>query len=275
MIVPDSDATVFTGSMTSPTGKVDGQVEKPSTALRQLPQSADLRGRKFVIRYWDHFGPSSLKAIAATIQDVRRQSASKSYIDPSPLFIQYGDLVIAGFAPQLAKARWPCCANAERESAAGLRDGSAAQARGVGSSALRVNAGMIKAASPIAANDRPPAGAIDLGRQVGPPVTLYQLKASLAGGQPFSFLFLPYVDAATQLQPTTGSETIAGSDEFAEVYAATAVGYDDQQEAFLVVKQSADAFHKDCEIMMLSYAYWTHPILSQDVWTIWRSKPPV
>lgn len=274
MIAPDSDATVFTGSMTSATGKVDGQVEKPSTALRQLPQSADLRGRKFVIRYWDHFGPSSLKAIAATIQDVRRQSASKSYIDPSPLFIQYGDLVIAGFAPQLAKARWPCGANAERESAAGLRDGSAAQARGVGSSALRGAAGIIKAASPIAANDGPSAGAIDLGLQVGP-VTLYQLKASLAEGQPFSFLFLPYVDAATKLQPTSGSETIAGGDEFAEVYAATAVGYDDQQEAFLVVKQSADAFHKDCEIMMLSYAYWTHSVLSQDVWTIWRSKPPV
>ncbi|MBX9730904.1 MAG: hypothetical protein K2X59_06220 [Sphingomonas sp.] len=199
-----------------------------------------------------------MKAIVATIQDVQRQAASKSLIDPTPLVIQYGDLIIAGFAPQRAKARWPCGANAERGPAAGLGKGGPAQA---------------KAASPIAANDGPPAGAIDLGLQVGP-VTLDQLKARLADGQPFSFLFLPEGDAATKLQPMTGSETLAINDESAEIYAATAVGYDDQQEAFLVVKQSIDAFHKDCEIMMLSYAYWAHPVLSQDVWTIWSPKPP-
>ncbi|OYY65725.1 MAG: hypothetical protein B7Y49_05565 [Sphingomonas sp. 28-62-11] len=110
---------------------------------------------------------------------------------------------------------------------------------------------------------------IDLGLQVAP-LTLCQLKASLAEGQPFSFLFLNYAGTASVVQPTNSNEACAVSDEYAEVYAATAVGYDDQQDAFLVVKQSADSSHEDGEIMMLSYAYWTHPVLSQEIWTIWK-----
>ncbi|WP_374128118.1 hypothetical protein [Sphingomonas sp. 28-62-11] len=215
-----------------------------------------------------------MKAIAASIRDVRRQSSSQMSIDPSPLFIQYGDLVIAGFAPQVAKARWSCGANAESRRAAGLLNGDATSAIGVVSSGLSVDAGTTTAASPIAANDDPATGTIDLGLHVAP-VTLYQLKASLAEGQPFSFLFLHYADAATMAQPTTGNQALAVSDEHTEVYAATAVGYDDQQEAFLVVKQSADPNRADGEIMMLSYAYWTHPVLSQDIWTVWKSKPQI
>lgn len=243
-------------------------------APRQIPQSADLRGGKSAFHDCDHIGPSTLKAIAASIRDVRRQSTSQTSIDPSPLFIQYGELIIAGFAPKVAKAHWPFGTNAESGPGAGLHHGDETPSNGVVPSGLSVAARASKPASPVAANDGPAIGAIDLGLQVAP-VTLYHLKAGLAEGLPFSFLFLNNADAAVIVQPTTGNDAPLINDEHAEVYAATAVGYDDQQEAFLVVKKSADPFHADGEIMMLSYAYWTDPFLSQEIWTIWKSNPQI
>lgn len=201
-----------------------------------IPSSADLCQTAISAAEWPPIGPSVLNAIIKCVEDVRRRVERRHDVNPAAMLIQYGQQVIAGTAPIAAQP--------------GQDPGSwyvDLQTRG---SAAR---------TPLI--DSPTAFGFAI---------LAQLKASLATGQPFSFLFLRGEgddDALVSRCREDASEIdgLAG-----QAHTATAIGYDDAQQAFMVVKRSLERIqpHDFTDIMLLSYAYVTHPLLSQDVWTI-------
>lgn len=194
-----------------------------------VPPSTDLRQSIPGIAAWDFIGPSAFDAIVACVHDVRCRSQRNPNSGISRLSIQYGERIIAGTAP------------------AGMLP-SSHLATGSPTGTGRADEGRDRASGSAA-------------------TTLSQLKASLVRGQPFAFLFLqgPTGRRAPRLRETTST---AHTDGRALPHAATAIGYDDSQQAFLVVEQGDEEGGDRNATVLLSYAYVTHPVLSQDVWTI-------
>lgn len=194
-----------------------------------VPPSTDLRQSIPGIAAWDFIGPSAFDAIIACVHDARRRSQRSPNAGISRLSIQYGERIIAGTAP--ASALPSCDPAAVPPAGIGLPDEDRDQS-----------------SSPAA-------------------TTLSQLKASLVRGQPFAFLFLqgPAGRQAVRIREAASAER---TDDRARAHAATAIGYDDSQQAFLVVEQGDEEGAGRHATVLLSYAYVTHPVLSQDVWTI-------
>lgn len=201
-----------------------------------IPSSADLCQTAISAAEWPPIGPSVLNAIIKCVEDVRRRVERRHDVNPAAMLIQYGQQVIAGTAPIAAQpgqdpGRW--CVDPQEL-------GHPAQ-------------------TPMI--DSPTAFGFAI---------LEQLKASLATGQPFFFLFLR--GAENDHPPVSRRRGDASeTDDFAgQAHTATAIGYDDAQQAFMVVKRAAECTqpYDFTDIMLLSYAYVTHPLLSQDVWTI-------
>lgn len=206
-------------------------------AVDSIPAAADLRGDIVSMADWRPIGPSVLNDIIRCVEAVRCRVARRADLNPVALLIEYGQQIIAGTGPVADPPRQDLSLSSNR--------GGAVQAKPTATPAH----------SPTAFGS----------------ATLGQLKSSLAKGQPFAFLFLrgghpsPAATSAHRIDGPTPNEGSAGA------HTAIAVGYDDAQQAFMIVEASPEPSPyqpDDRHILLLSYAYVTHPLLSQDVWTI-------
>lgn len=246
-------------------------------ASARIPASADLSMAMSEIGDCHHLGPNTLKAIAATIQDLRRRTKGSDRADPSPMLIHYGDHIIAGIAPPSSDQGLDGAAGvsggvvARRGSGAGSGPGAGAAVHMEALPTRRLWARLADAAQANAAGRRAQR------RLLAPStrscaITLQKLKTSLAEGKPFAFLFMEDQLAPPTCRSMSEFSESGPDNHYVQAHAATAIGYDDAQQAFMVVKQSNDIDQDPSETIFLSYAYVTHPVLSQDVWTIWKPK---
>lgn len=205
-------------------------------AADSIPTATDLRNAAKSIADWGSIGPCVLDAIVKCVDDVCGRLERRPDMNPAALLIHYGQQVIAGTAPIAVQPR---------RDQAGRFDGP--------------NTKRIAARTPM----------IDTSTSYGF-ATLRQLKTSLAKGQPFSFLFLRGEGDDGLASPIAREYAQQRGTVAGQAHTATAIGYDDSQQAFMVVKRSTERTqsHDFSDIMLLSYAYVTHPLLSQDVWTI-------
>lgn len=210
-------------------------------AANLVPAATDLRGAIVSMADWRPIGPSVLNEIIRCVAAVRCRVARRADLNPVALLIEYGQQIIAGTGPVADPPR--------QESSLSTKRGGAGQGK----------PSMTSADSPTTFGS----------------ATLGQLKSSLAKGQPFAFLFLsgahaaPSATSAHRIDGPTPNESAAGA------RTAIAVGYDDTQQSFMIVEASPERTPyrpDDRHILLLSYAYVTHPLLSQDVWTI-RTVP--
>ncbi|OYW21735.1 MAG: hypothetical protein B7Z43_09515 [Sphingomonas sp. 12-62-6] len=204
-------------------------------AVGRVPDSTDLRGAGNVFGGFDPIGPNTLNAILTCVQEVRRRLPQRPKCNSSTLLIQYGQRIIAGTAPIDPPL---------------TRD---QQATGLADKAADSDAGLALCV------DQPSRSAV---------ATLLTLKASLATGQPFAFLFLQGHDSRSVATPGSRIDGLSPDDGRANAHTAVAVGYDDAQQAFMIIEASPERTPADGNILFLSYAYVTHPVLAQDVWTI-------
>ena len=122
--------------------------------------------------------------------------------------------------------------------------------------------------------DKPPQAAYDEGlknqvllyRRITRDLT--QMKACLATGFPFVFGFTVYQSFESQDVAQTGVMPMPGHDEqMLGGHAVLAVGYDDDQQRFIVRNSWGPGWGMQGYFTM-PYAYLTQPNLSDDFWTI-------
>lgn len=100
-------------------------------------------------------------------------------------------------------------------------------------------------------------------------LNLVRLKERLAEGLPFAFLFLNSSGTGCPSDRLSdGAEPKLAFTDRSKAQIATAVGYDDNQRAFIVLDYGRDRKKLSSDPSYLSYAYVTDPILSQDVWMV-------
>lgn len=251
------------------------RVRDNAAAIRlpvELPTSVDLRSATTMADHWEQIGPNTVDAISACVRDVRRWSKSSSDIEPSQVILHYGDRIIAGTAPIKPSASLP-------NPTTGAVRGKAFTPRG--------DAWVVALEDASIAADSVAAVESTADRGGTPPITpdlhltnpsdapiLQQLKATLLAGHPFAFLFLASPPFTTNARNAAGAG-VAGPANLAQGRAqtATAVGYDDDAQAFIIVEPSQDGARSGGGSLFLSYAYVTNPVLAQDVWTIRSMKP--
>ncbi len=210
-------------------------------AADSFPAAADVRGAIVNIADWRPLGPSVLNDIIRCVEAVRCRVARRADLNPVALLIEYGQQIIAGSSPV---ADLP-------------RQHSTLSTKHIG---------------PI--SDEPTIPLADSPTAFGS-ATLGQLKSSLAKGQPFAFLFLSGAHLVSASTPAHRIDGLTPDESAAVAHTAIAVGYDDAQQAFMIIEASSEPTPyqpDDHGILLLSYAYVTHPLLSQDVWTI-RTVP--
>ena len=209
-------------------------------ATDSIPVAADLRGGLGGTTDWRPIGPAVLKDIIRCVDAALRHLARRPDRNPVALLIEYGQQVIVGTG---AVAN-PSTKDRTRSS------------RSIG-----------------AISPEPAMQPVDPSTAFGS-ATLDQLKSSLARGKPFAFLFLHRAQIGECAVGQNNEALSKCDDEAEDAHIATAVGYDDLQQAFIVVKYPNECAHEHdlSNAMLMSYAYVTHPILSQDVWTI-RTLP--
>lgn len=226
----------------------------PVAVLGSLPPKVDLREECPPVYDQGQLGSCTANAIGGAIQfDQLKEKLATTFV-PSRLFIYYNERVIEG--------------TVNSDSGAQIRDGikSVAQ-QGVCPEEMWPY---------VIANftEKPPANcyevaaqhtAVQYSRLVQ---SLNQLKGCLASGYPFVFGFTVYESFESQQVAQTGVAPMpAPGEQVLGGHAVMAVGYDDDQQRFIVRNSWGTGWGMQGYFTM-PYTYLTERSLSSDFWTI-------
>ena len=237
----------------------DFSYSAPAPLLMALPTTVDLRPKCPPVYDQGQLGSCTGNSIAGAIQFEQMKQNLKSFV-PSRLFIYYNERVIEN--------------TVNSDSGAQIRDG------------IKVVA---KLGAPPETDwpyditkftDKPPAVAFsDAAKNKATSYqrvtrALSQFKGCLASGYPFVFGFTVYdsFESTTVAQsghapmPQTGEKVVGG-------HAVLAVGYDDQNQWFIVRNSWADTWGMK-GYFTLPYQYLLETNLSDDFWTIRMVEAP-
>ena len=226
----------------------------PMEVLRKLPAKVDLRPRCPGVYDQGQLGSCTANAIAGAIEfDFMKQKARKIFT-PSRLFIYYNERVIEG--------------TVDSDSGAMIRDGVKSVSKQGDCPEKEWPYDIVKF------REKPPRKcyldavkhkAVSYQR-LSPAAN--QLKGCLASGYPFVFGIAVYESFESARVARTGVAPMPGPKE-REIggHAILAVGYDDQQQRF-IVRNSWGTTWGMKGYFTLPYAYATNPNLADDFWMI-------
>ena len=226
----------------------------PMEVLRKLPAKVDLRPRCPKVYDQGQLGSCTANAIAGAIEfDLMKQKAKKVFT-PSRLFIYYNERVIEG--------------TVDSDSGAMIRDGVKSVSKQGDCPEPEWPYAIEKfrdKPSRKCYRDAVKHKAVSYQRLIP---AANQLKGCLASGYPFVFGIAVYESFESARVARTGVAPMPGPNE-REIggHAILAVGYDDQQQRF-IVRNSWGARWGMKGYFTLPYAYATNPNLADDFWTI-------
>jgi len=233
--------------------------DAPAAVLEGLPTRVDLR-RDGLVPMVDRRGLGSavVDAVAGVFVYLRRKHRVAPDFVPSRLFLYYEVRVRAGTVPVDA-------GGSLRDAMKVLRIRGACPASGWPDDVARFAERPPDAAYREAARHR-----VAEYRRV--PQSLIQLKGCLAAGAPFAFGFSVYESFEGEAVRSTGKVPVpSASERLVAGHAAVAVGYDDDQQRF-IVRNSWGIEWGDRGDCYLPYAYLSNGGLAADFWTLTASK---
>ena len=226
----------------------------PPVNLKALPSSVDLRPGCPPVYDQGQLGSCTGNGIAAALQfDRHKQKLTPDFV-PSRLFIYYNERVIEH--------------SVHSDAGAQIRDGI----RSVGKTGFCPESMWPYDISKF--TDQPPKKcydealtdkAVSYQRLVQ---NINQMKGCLASGFPFVFGFTVYASFESEQVKKTGTVPMPQTkEELLGGHCVVAVGYDDQQQRFLI-RNSWGAQWGDNGYCTMPYAYLSDQNLSSDFWTI-------
>jgi C1A family cysteine protease len=228
----------------------------PISALRQLPQSVDLRNECPPVYDQEALGSCTANAIAGAMQFSRIRSSFTPDFVPSRLFIYYNERVLMGED------------YINQDSGAYLRDGMKTVSQdGVCPEEMWSYTISQFHQKPIErcyekAREYQVINYSRISQSIG------QMKACLATGYPFVFGFTVYESFESQQVTDTGEVPVPHDGEAViGGHAVMAVGYDDARRVFIVRNSYGDGWGNNGYCYM-PYSYLLDQDLSADFWTI-------
>jgi len=231
----------------------------PEAVLANLPRDVDLRAQCPPIYDQGQLGSCTANAIGAAFEFMQVKESLDDFM-PSRLFIYWNERKIEG--------------TVDEDSGAMIRDGIKCVHK------LGVCAEDIWPYDIARFTDQPPGEAYTAAkdhqatvyRRVLP--VLHQLQGCLASGTPVVFGFSVYESFETAevartgvvLLPPRGERLLGG-------HAVLAVGYDDDQQRFIVRNSWGTGWGMDGYCTM-PYGYLTDPALARDFWAIYAVEKP-
>ena len=225
----------------------------PAAFLTALPTMVDLRSHCPPVYDQGQLGSCTANSIGGAIQFEQMKQGIKNFV-PSRLFIYYNERVLEN--------------TVNSDSGAQIRDGMKVVAK------LGAPPETDWAYDITRYAEKPPAIAFtDAARNKVLSYqrvnrTLSQMKGCLASGYPFVFGFTVYDSFESAMVAHTGHATMPQPGEsVAGGHAVLAVGYDDQNQWF-IVRNSWAATWGIAGYFTLPYQYLLEPNLSDDFWTV-------
>jgi C1A family cysteine protease len=231
----------------------------PAMFLTALPTSVDLRPKCPPVYDQGQLGSCTGNSIAGAIQFEQMKQGLTSFT-PSRLFIYYNERVLEG--------------TVNSDSGAQIRDGMKVVAKQGAPPETDWPYDITKF------TEKPPANAYaDAAKNK---VTSYQrvsrvlneFKGCLASGYPFVFGFTVYASfESTQVAQTGHAPMPSGNEQVVGGHAVLAVGYDDQNQWFIVRNSWANTWGM-AGYFTLPYQYLLETNLSDDFWTVRLVEAP-